>query len=245
MTLPHPGARRRTVAGWARRGRPRTGLKIILCAGLIQAFSTHAAQAGDQGQAGRVADIVRTCDTPAHAPCKAGARANDPDPFLTQALPDPDGGNGWEETGSSSGASLSLACAEGRIPACEELAGDLSRSMAPEDRSRALQIYSVICTSGSAVGCHETAWRLYDEGGSRALARARFLFTEACLAGHAEACLQAGDMRRTGEGGSTDPAGAGLAYRRACEAGVSQGCLMMAPATEAHPGTPSPEAGSP
>lgn len=127
-------------------------------------------------------------------------------------------------------------CAADDIEACENLAGMLqSGEGGPADPARARRIYSVICTQGSVIGCYELAWLFYEDGGELAMGRARFLFSETCAAGMLEACLQAGDMRRSGEGGPLDLAGAARSYAMACEAGLGPGCMMatdMTPAEE-------------
>ncbi|MFN4025035.1 MAG: tetratricopeptide repeat protein [Hyphomonas sp.] len=116
-------------------------------------------------------------------------------------------------------------CASGQLAACELYAGMVQTGDGGEaDPVRARRIYSVICTQGSILGCYELAWLFYDEGGDLAPGRARFLFSESCIAGLLEACLQAGDMRRSGEGGRRDEAGAALFYAIACEDGLEDAC---------------------
>lgn len=167
----------------------------------------------------------------------AGEEEAPPPPFASEALPDlftepaetdPEAEDAGEpDELAVLRAALAGECASGLMESCELYAGMVQAGEGGEaDPVRARRIFSVICTQGSIIGCYELAWLFYDEGEGLAPGRARFLFSETCLAGIVEACLQAGDMRRSGEGGRQDDAGAGLFYAIACEDGLEAACGM-------------------
>ena len=183
-----------------------------------------------------------------------GAREDEPSaaPFASEALPDlffdepstdPDTEDMFEpDELVMLRAERAAGCASGQLAACELYAGMVLTGEGGEaDPVRARRIYSVICTQGSVLGCYELAWLFYDDGRDLAPGRARFLFSETCLAGLLEACLQAGDMRRSGEGGRQDEAGAALFYAVACEDGLEEACALAATIFPPEPATPDDE----